>query len=430
MRTLLFILLGASLNGGGLVAQAETKAHSTSTSREFIVYGTDVRARGAICDLAERTKADLLQALGQHDNWKTPLVINLDFPQANLPELVPARFDFSQTGAGLKLQLNLLVSNDLQGPEVQRELLRAILVEMIYRPRTSLPAGSHYTVAPDWLVDGLLQLAPGRDPDEAAQLLDSLVAAGRIMPVEEVVQQKRELLDPTSRKTHDAYSMALVQLLLDSADGRRKLAKYLEDLPDAPNDRMADLRKHFPTVLGPASGKWWTLSVVRISATDRYEILSAPETAKRLDRLTSLTLNGPDGAKHEYDLRQFPTYLKFPGSRGQLQQLSQQFLLLATRAHPSYHAIVQEYYQLALLLARGKTKGLSRRFTRVVRYRSVVETQGRDMDDYMNWFEATQLQTMSGAFAEILKNAAVDEKGAPRRRDPISVYLDAVEASL
>ena len=128
-----------------------------------------MQLRGAMSDLAERTKADLLQVLGQRDEWKTPLVINLDFPQANLPELVPARFDFSQTGSGLKLQLNLLVTNDLQGDEVRRELLRAILIEMIYRSRSAVAAGSRYVAPPDWLVDGLLQLAPGHDTDSSVR---------------------------------------------------------------------------------------------------------------------------------------------------------------------------------------------------------------------------------------------------------------------
>lgn len=430
VRSLLFILFAALLAGGVAPARAEVKAHSASTSRQFIVYGADVRLRGAMSDLAERTKAGLLQVLGQRDEWKTPLVINLDFPQANLPELVPTRLDFSQTGSGLKLQLNLLVTNDLQGAEVQRELLRSILIEMIYRQRSDVAAGSHYVAPPDWLVDGLLQLAPGHDTDPAALLLESMVTSDRITPVEEIVAQKRALLDPTSRKMHDAYAMALVQLLLDSADGRHKLAQYLQDLPDAPNDPTADLRRHFPTVLGKASGRWWSLSVARLSATNRYEILSAAETAKRLNQLTAFTLNDRAGAKHDYDLAQFSAYLKLPGSRSALQGLSQQLLLLAGSAHPSYRAVVQEYYQLALLLARGKTKGLSRRFIRVVSYRAVVETQGRDMDDYLNWFEATQLRSMSGAFSEILKNATEEEPDPPRRRDPISVYLDSIEATL
>ena len=164
-------------------AFAEAKPHSTSTSRQFVVYGAEVRVRGAVCDLAERTKTNLLRLLGLADDWKTPLVVNLDYPQANFPENPAAQLDFSQTGFGLKLQLNLLVTRDLNGRAVQRELLRAILLEMMYRERADVPAGTPYVEPPDWLINGVLQLAPGRDSDETAQLLQTLVAARKIAPL-------------------------------------------------------------------------------------------------------------------------------------------------------------------------------------------------------------------------------------------------------
>ncbi len=431
MRPNLFIAVALFFATGIQRAPGEVKAHSVSTSRQFIVFGTDVRVRGAMCDLAERTKADLLQILALPDEWKTPLIINLDYPQANLPELAPARLDLSQIGSGLKLQLNLLVTGDLNGREVQRELLRAILLEIIYRSRPNVAAGTPYTTPPDWLVDGILQLSPGHNSDEAAQLLASLVAADKISPLDEVVRQKRDLLEPASRKVHDAYAMALVQLLIDSPDGRRNIAQYLRDLPDAPNDAMADLQTHFPAVFsGGSSGKWWALSVARLSATDRYQILSAEETSKQLERLLRLSIPGPDGELKNYRLDEYPRYLKLPASRRALLDRSEEFLLLSARAHPSYRLIVQEYYALTNLLARGKTKRVSARLERVAGYRAAVDGQDHDMGDYINWFEATQLKTMSGAFSEVLKAAGEEQQGPPRRRDAISVYLDSIEASL
>ncbi len=430
MRLRIFILFSLALLRSEAVEGAEGKAHSTSTSRQFIVYGAEVRVRGAMCDLAERTKANLLRLLGLRDHWKTPLVINLDYPQANLPELPASRFDFSQIGSGLKLQLNLLITSDLDGQEVQRDLLRAILIEMMYRERTNVAVGSRYAVPPDWLLDGVLQLAPGHDLVEAAQLLETMVEANRIAPVDEIVKEKRELLEPASRKMHDAYALALVQLLLESPNGKRKLLEYIQDLPDAPNDSVADLRAHFPNTLGRSSSKWWTLSVARLSATDRFAVLSAAETAKRLNQLSQLSIRGPDGKMHEYDFSGFEKYRKLRGSRGVLRQRSQEFLLLAARAHPTYRPIVQECFEVAALLIRGKTKKLNQRMMRVTSSRALIESESRDMDDYLNWFEATQLKTMSGAFSEILKAASEEEVAPPRRRDPISVYLDSIEASL
>lgn len=193
---------------------------------------------------------------------------------------------------------------------------------------------------------------------------------------------------------------------------------------------MANLQVHFPDVLAHSPSKWWALSVAHLSAADRYQILSAAETAKRLDQLTRLSLTGTDGKRHDYDLGDFAGYAKLPGSRHTIRHLSQELLLLAARAHPTYHEIVQEFYQITLELARGQTKRIPTRLARVNSYRAVVDSQGRDMDDYMNWFEATQLKTMSGAFSDILKAASEDEATPPRRRDPISVYLDTIEANL
>ena len=49
--------------------------------------------------------------------------------------------------------------------------------------------------------------------------------------------------------------------------------------------------------------------------------------------------------------------------------------------------------------------------------------------DYLNWFEATQLQTPSGVFGDYLE-AAQPKTAEARRRDPISVYLDTLESQL
>jgi hypothetical protein len=49
-----------------------------------------------------------------------------------------------------------------------------------------------------------------------------------------------------------------------------------------------------------------------------------------------------------------------------------------------------------------------------------------EIDDYMNWFEATQMQRQSGVFNDYLKAATQSEVPPPRRRDPLSIYLDAL----
>ena len=403
------------------------KPRSTSTSRQFIVYGADVRVRGAMCDLAEKTKANLLRLLDLRDNWKTPLIINLDYPQANLPDVPVAQLDFSQLGFGLKLQLNLLVTGEMRGREVQRQLLRAILIEMMYRDRGNIAAGTPYVAPPDWLVDGVLELQPGRDSDDNAKLLQTMVSAQKITPLEDLVRQRRQQLDAPSRQLHDAYAMALLQLLCDAPDGRRKLAQFITDLPVAPNDALADLRAHFPETLGRSPAKWWDLSVARLSASDRHETLSAAETATRLDRLLRFSIPAPDGSAQDYSLGDYEVFRKLPVHRAVLGRVSRQLLLLGALAHPSYRSIVQEDYELTELIARGKLGKVRPRLERVASYRQVVERQKNEIDDYLNWYEATQPKKMSGTFSQLLETAKAADEPQPRRRDPISVYLDSIE---
>src|SRR5215510_15309603 len=137
--------------------------HSMSPSRQFVIYGADAKVRGAVSGLAEQTKTNLLGLLRQRDDWQTPVVVNLQPQQANVPEIPPSDLRFSQTGFGIKLQLDLTISKNVDVSLVERELLRAILLEMVYRKQPHITAGAMLVEPPDWLIDGALALSPGRD---------------------------------------------------------------------------------------------------------------------------------------------------------------------------------------------------------------------------------------------------------------------------
>ena len=228
----------------------------------------------------------------------------------------------------------------MKGAAVQRELLRAVLVEMMYRDRGNIAAGTPYVTPPDWLVEGVLALQPGRDSENDAELLRAIVATKTISPFEDIVRQRRAQLDAPSRRLHEAYARALVQLLLDVPGGRSKVARFITDLPDAPNDEVADLRAHFPETLGRAADKWWALSVAQLSVMDRYETLSAADTVARLDRVLRFSIPVPDGPPRNYSLGDYQAFSKLPASRAVLRQVSEQLLLFRARAHPSYQVIV------------------------------------------------------------------------------------------
>ena len=117
-----------------------------------------------------------------------------------------------------------------------------------------------------------------------------------------------------------------------------------------------------------------------------------------------------------------------PAEKAILDRLGQQLLLLAIRANPVMRPIVREYQQIAGLLDRGKRRKSADRLANIEATRARLVSRMSDIDDYMNWFEATQSKAQSGMFADYLKTAADPQSSGSRRRDALSVYLDSIES--
>ena len=89
--------------------------------------------------------------------------------------------------------------------------------------------------------------------------------------------------------------------------------------------------------------------------------------------------------------------------------------------------MAREYQEVVALLARGKRRGIAKRLARVEITREQLAARMSEIDDYMNWFEATQMKSGSGNFTGYLKAVDQSQLPAPRRHDPLSVYVDALE---
>ena len=110
---------------------------------------------------------------------------------------------------------------------MERELLRAILLEMIYRKQSHIAAGSVFVEPPDWLIEGVLALAPGRD---RGQLVEAFTTADKTESLEAFLRQRARLLDSAGRTLYRAYAFVFVQILIDGKSGapgwRTTLAIY------------------------------------------------------------------------------------------------------------------------------------------------------------------------------------------------------------
>ena len=400
--------------------QAASPERSVSPSHQFIIYGGDATLRGAVSKLAEQTKANLLALLGQRDRWKTAIVINLQPEQANLPEIPPTELRLSQTGSGMKLQLDLTIAQNLDASLMERELLRAILLEMIYRKESDIPPGVAFVEPPDWLLDGVLALTPGRD---RAPLVEALSVSQKKMSLEEFLRQRPRLLDSAGRMLYRACSFALVQLLVDGSEGRARLARYIDSLPNPSNDPVSDLKARFP-LLAQNAEKIWQSALTQTSSAQNYQVLTFIESERRLDELLRVTI--PNTEK-SLDLNGLAGRKASAAEKVVLNELAGALLLFIPQANPVLRPVAREYQQMAALLARGKRRGIAKRLARLQNTREQLTARMSDVDDYMNWFEATQLPARSGVFADYLRAASEPQATGPRRRDPISVYLDTLE---
>src|SRR5439155_25695801 len=123
------------------------------------------------------------------------------------------------------------------------ELLRAILLEMIYRKQTGIASGESYVEPPAWFVEGLLALMPNRN---RGSLINALTISQLVEPLDQFLRENPQLLDSIGRSIYRGYSYALLQLLIDSPDGRARVGRYIDNLAFASNHPLADLDKAFP----------------------------------------------------------------------------------------------------------------------------------------------------------------------------------------
>jgi hypothetical protein len=398
--------------------------HSTSPSRQFVIYGADAKVRGAISGLAEQTKTNLLGLLRQRDEWETPVVVNLQPRQANVPEIPPSDLRFSQTGFGIKLQLDLTISKNIDVSLVERELLRAILLEMAYRKQPHITVGTVLVEPPDWLIDGTLALAPGR---ERGSLIEAVVNTEKALSLEKFLSQHPGSLDSTGRTLYRAYAFALVQMLLAGGkNGGAQLAKYIDHLNDSSNDPFADLKAQFPLLADDAE-RTWQLALDRLKSLQTFRLLTFAESEQRLDELLGLKISEPNKPVKLVRLEDLAQHKPSAREKAALDQLKRDLMFLVPQTNPVLRPIGREYQEVAALLARGKRRGVAKRLERLELTRQQLAARMTEIDDYMNWFEATQMNSGSGNFTGYLKAVDQSQVPAPRRHDPLSVYVNALE---
>jgi hypothetical protein len=366
--------------------------------------------------------------LGEGDLWKAPVVITLARATAAEQNEPSARLRLAETQPGFKVEIQVKIGDDPAAVNLHKVLLRALLMEYAYR-RTGIAAGEKVVEAPWWIVEGLLEMGRRREEGTNSALFRRLVETNRLPPIENFLAEKPDELGPTALAVDRALAMCLLELLIEQPGGRASLAQLLRDWPQSNGDAVALLARNFPALgSGPTLQKWWTLNLARFAAADRYQGLSAEETEKALVPLLQVELAvNKEGERKTFALADYAQFLKLPASRTLLASRHSEVMALGTRANALYRPVMADYEEIFSLLIRGKTRGMRERLAKAEEYRQRAIRRTTDIADYLNWFEATQMESRSGVFDNYLKTASEISEQDRKRNGPVARYLDELE---
>jgi len=402
---------------------------SVSATQQFVIYYADRTTRAQLARKVEDIKSAWLAALQLPDTWKYPIVVQIvTMPRANAPRIVTNLYEGD--GGEMKVQVDVFDLSVLTTADFDIEILRALCLEYAQRAAPS-KAGKAFPQPPAWLPEGLYEnTMAAKGEGIAAALYDKLVDSGTPLRLQPFLKENPATLDATSRAVYRARSMALLRALLSLPDGAKHLTEYLGSLagvnpadPDKLLEKFPDLARQ------PADlNKLWALALANASASDRVKPLSLDETSKQLATILDLSASDPRKPK-EAPVRgpqALSMIARSDSGKFILREKTEDLMRLEARAHPFLRPVVEEYRLITTQLALKPKKNLEKRITQNVELQQAVTQRGAEIEDYMNWFEASKLDTSSKEFDSL--SGADKSPGIPDRTDAISRHLENLKA--
>lgn len=426
----IFLLGLLSLNLGALGQQPSPKIEplprAISLSKQFVIYDADRVRRSKISRTAEELKEHWLAIFGRTDEWKYPILIVSD-PKPALTGAAMETRVFESDASQLKVQITFKGPLVLPSDDFERQIIYALALELVYR-ENSLKAGGRVTEPPKWLVEGLREETQASGEGISSGIYQTALESGAPPKLDAFLKENPAMMDATSRAIYRAKAHGLLRAVLEMPEGGKKLALYLNGLPKyGAANASAFLEAFWRPEADPSElSKRWVLAMARISASDRVKPLRIEESDKALtdilDVSTAVDARHPEKGTVSGAMA-LPGIAKGKGGRYLMDQKTEELLRLEIRAHPMFRPVVEEYRMIAATLSKKPGKNVTKRIGKNDELRSAIVKHGQEMADYLNWVEATKLNTYSGTFEEML-----EVKAPPPRTDAISRQMDAWEA--
>lgn len=395
-------------------------------SKGFVIYSTDRETRTRLFRLAQEASGEW-EKLTAEKITAASLIIVVDKTRVAKPRGAKGAqcHLFEMDDGGMKVQIDLFDDWAMRPGFFETEVIRALALRAMHR-QAPPKAGKTYAQPPGWLVEGIGEIIRRRSGSVPDGVHAALIQSERPPSLGDFLQQKTERLDATSLLLFRAQALALVKVLSESKNSKTPFLAYLES-PDCTNPDPAKLLEAFPEAAPnpPSLTKVWTLALARSSMPPRLASLSVLKTDEELGQILALEVPADPKIKNSTGASgptALPLAARNQGGAFLMRQRSVDLLNLEFRAHPLLRPVVEEYRNIAMLLAAKPKSKVERRIEEIEKIRTLLVERHKAIADYLNWFEATQIDESENSLAEQTRPDPV-----PPRRDPITLHLDAIE---
>lgn len=439
---------------------------SQSVSGQFFIWGSEPLRRTAFATHCDQIREDFAEIIGAPSRWRFNIHVRIheerDEPGKAVRRAVPS-IKPVEVG-GYLFRLELLVDEEFDPEEFERELVRLLLLEQAYAPHKN----AKFDRLPPWLLNGVIELMHYRRAGRPSEIFKTIVNAHQVVEIDELMKMDPEkATDAFSSEIYRACSAALVRSLLDQGGGEARMRAFLEDLAIDDSETNEVLKRHFPNLREDEASiaRWWALQVAAMSERSALEQLSLARTEEFLTRALVVRMPGVEAradpvpvalaqpldeekpgllgrfrknredepeeaapAFQQGSIHDFELFLDHPQAAAALALNREQLLNLQKQAFPGYRNLIGGYSFVVSRLIEGETKGMAEQLAALDAQRIQIQQRMAEIGDFMNWFEATQVQAPHDAFEAyeraLQRIKALEEE---RRDDPVSRYLDAIE---
>lgn len=451
----------------------ERAGRTYSEDSPFIIWGGTQEARSNLFTTAGLVRRDALDALHLGLEWNHPILIQLREPLARSTDRRPPVWTrVSQVPDGFRIEINIVPRhNSVPGTLLRENIVRATLAALILRGHGEEDATGWDTPPPEWLLHGTLALMDYRKQGRKSNLFNLIFQLGSLLSVEEIFGAETEGMDSISQTLYRVSCCGLIMMLIEQPNGPRHLAEMIPSLISGREDTQALITRHFPGMATSANSlsKRWALQIAALAQPGLDEVRSPAESEQLLTGALTLryvvkpedkkpgairklfsrrrpdsgdadqakagdpgkTPASPAPEEESCDLHEFEKVLSLPDREAILTRVDLNLNLLLLRAHPIYRPVIAEYLNTLKSLIKGrKLKESAESLERLSHTRRQLASNLQEIENFLDDYEVGKMEDKSGAFEEYMRAADDMDKPPAVRPDPVSRYLDALEAEV